>query len=68
MDQDLSAKEDEDKESVGKVSSPFFAFLDELQQTDTVVYTTKPSEEGVSTLKPASTYLCASQQLRIQEC
>ena len=47
MNQDLLAKEDEDKESVRKASSLHFAFFDELEQTDTIVDTTEPAEEGL---------------------
>ena len=53
MDQDLSAKEVEDKELAGKASSLDFAVLDELEQTDIVADTT----EGASTLDLPSAFL-----------
>ena len=75
----LSLKKDEDKESMGKTSSLDFAFIDELELTDTVADTTKPVHEGASKLEPPSAFmeafrvrrraalLAMSQQLRVQE-
>ena len=64
MDQDLSAKEVEDKELAVKASSLDFAVLDELEQTDIVADTT----EGASTLELPLAFLVMSQQSRVQGC